>query len=81
MSKRINQQFENGRVNTFTTGNPRGSLPNFDVSISSPANGQHRPTELSFDFEQGGRRRKFTLNGRNSRTLYEVLSRHFSEVG
>lgn len=80
MSKRIKQNFDNGMVNTFTKGTPRGNLPNFDVSISSPANGQHRPTELTISFEQSGRRRNLNFSGRNSRTLYEVLSRHFNKV-
>jgi hypothetical protein len=80
MCKRINQTFESGKITTFTTGNPQGSLPNFDVTISSPAHGQHRSTDMTIEFEQGGRRRRLSFNGRNARTLYEVLSRHFEEV-
>jgi len=80
MSKRINQNTESGSVNTFTTGTPRGSLPNFDVNITSPDSGRHRPTELSINYEQNGRRRTVSFDGRNARTLYEVLVRHFDVV-
>lgn len=80
MGKRIKQTFNNGRVSTFTTGTARGNLPNFDVSIISPANGQHRKTEFDVSTYQSGKRRKFRLNGRQARTVYEVLSRHFNEI-
>lgn len=78
MCKRIKQNYNNGRANTFTTGQPRGDRPNFDVSVSSPSNGQHRSTELRLDFFQGGKRRRLTFDGRQARTLHEVLDRHFS---
>lgn len=79
MCKRIKQNTSNRRVKTFTTGQPRGDRPNFDVSISSPADGQHRATELRLDFFQGGKRRRLTFDGRQARTLNEVLNRHFND--
>ena len=81
MCKRINQNIKNGKIRTFTTGTPQGTLPNFDVSITSGESPRsHRRTELKLDFmNDNGKRSRFTLNGRNARTLYEVLSRHFSE--
>ena len=81
MSKRIKQNFVDRRVTTFTTGTPRGNLPNFDVSITSPENvSQHRPTELTLKFVSGGKNRTLVFDGRQSRTLYEVLSRHFEQL-
>lgn len=80
MSKRINQRFENNSVNTYTTGTPRGNLPNFDVMVTSYSQSQHRPTTLSLDFEQKGKKYNFDFDGRNARTLYEVLTRHFEQV-
>ncbi len=80
MSKRIKQNYTDRSVNTFTTGQPRGSLPNFDVSITTPDKSQHRPTELHLDFFQGGKRRRLNFDGRQARTLHEVLNRHFSQV-
>ena len=75
MCKRINQYVENGRVNTSTTGFPQGGRPNFDVKIESPAFGQHRSTMLTVDvgFEM-------EFDGRQARTLYDVLERHFKQV-
>lgn len=78
MCKRIKQDFFDGKVNTFTTGQPRGGLPNFDVSVLSPSHGQHRATELRLDFVRNGRRQRLDFDGRQARTLFEVLSRHFS---
>lgn len=81
MSKRIKQQFNNGRIRTFTTGNPRGNLPNFDVSVSSPAFGQHRPTKTTIDFvDDNGVTRNISFNGRQTRSLYEIFSRHFDQI-
>lgn len=77
MCKRIKQNLNNKMAKTFTTGQPQGNLPNFDVSLTTPSNGQHRPTELRLDFVQGGKRRRLTFDGRQARTLHEVLNRHF----
>lgn len=80
MSKRIKQEYNSRNVQTFTSGQPRGKLPNFDVSIVSYNKDQHLPTELRLDFFQGGKRRRQSFDGRQARTLFEVLSRHFNQI-
>ena len=78
MCKRINQKRNsNGTIKTFTTGRPEGSLPNFDVNITSPPRHFKEPTEMTFSV---GNKLSITLDGRQARTLNEVLNRHFEKV-
>lgn len=74
MSKRIKQTVDNGNVRTLTSGNARGSLPNFDVEIFSPALSNKKGAEMTINFEG---RRPIKLDGRQIKTVFEVLSRHF----
>lgn len=76
MSKRIKQKNVNGTVVTRTTGDPRGTLPNFDVSVVSHPRQSKKATEMTVDLDCV----EVSLDGRQARTLYEVLSRHFEEV-
>ena len=74
MSKRIKQSVDNGNVHTQTSGNPRGSLPNFDVEIFSPATSNKKGAEMTVNFEG---RRPIRFDGRQIKTVFEVLARHF----
>lgn len=79
--KRIEQRESRGRVITNTTGNPEGTRPNFDVIVNSPANGQHRPSFMNVEVQnENGSFISFQFDGRQTRTLYEVLFRHFERV-
>ena len=78
MSKKIRQRIDgNGTVSTFTTGHPRGYAGNFDVAITSPPRHFKKSTEMTVEFGDGS---YLQLDGRQARTLSEVLSRHFEEV-
>ena len=78
MSKKINQnKSSNGTVTTYTTGSPRGDLPNFDVQITSPPRRFKEPTEMTVSI---GSLFSIKLDGRQARTLNEVLNRHFKKV-
>ncbi len=76
MSKRIKQQIESGNVRTLTTGTPRGNLPNFDVEVFSPAISNKKSAEMTVKFEG---KRAINFDGRQIKTLFDVLTRHFDE--
>jgi hypothetical protein len=78
MSRKIKQnKRSNGTVRTFTTGKVEGKLPNFDVEVTSPPRRFKESTEMSITI---GDKFSFVLDGRQARTLNEVLSRHFDQV-
>ena len=74
MSKRIKQTVDSGNVHTRTSGVARGNIPNFDVEIFSPALTNKKGAEMTIDFEG---RKSIKLDGRQIKTVFEVLSRHF----
>ncbi len=77
MSKRITQRVNtNGFVETRTTGVPQGDRPNFDVEVVSPPSHYHQATTATVRFGNN----ELRLDGRQARTLSEVLSRHFEEM-
>lgn len=78
MSKRINQRInQNGTINTFTNGRTEGNLPNFDVFVETPPRNFKKSTEMLVSIGNG---LTLNLDGRQARTLNEVLSRHFDQV-
>ncbi len=82
MSKRLQQrEREDGTVVTRTSGQPRGDMPSFDVEVATPPRRSKKGTELAIRFRNNdGRQFRLTLNGRQARTLREVLDRHFDRV-
>lgn len=76
MSKRIRQNTDNGNVFTRTTGTPRGSFPNFDVEVFSPSAVSKKGAEMTIQFEG---KNAINFDGRQIKTLYNVLSKHFNE--
>jgi len=81
MSKRINQRnLSNGTVVTRTGGDPRGTLPNFDVRVVSPPRHFKKPTSMIVEYEDFNGTYELELDGRQARTLYRVLSEHFDEL-
>jgi len=82
MSKRLRQTTQNdGTFVTRTSGQPRGNMPSFDVEVRSAPSAHKKGTELTVRFrnERDGKQYRVTFNGRQARTLREVLDRHFSE--
>lgn len=80
MSKRIKQTISENRIDTYTTGNPRGNLPNFDVNVTSFNPEFKKATEFNISYFQSGKRRVAKLDGRQARTIYDILDRHFAEL-
>lgn len=74
MSKRIKQSVENGSVRTRTSGSPRGDMPNFDVDVFSPATASKKGAVMTLKLEG---RKPITLNGRQLKTVRELLDLHF----
>lgn len=68
--------YDNGTVETFTGGFPRGnSRPNFDVNIVSSSPSAKKGTQMEI-YMNG--RKKLTLDGTQVNTLRNVFERHFS---
>jgi membrane peptidoglycan carboxypeptidase len=74
MSKRINTfETTDGTIVTTTSGNPEGTLPNFDVRVSSPPANYKKATEMKINLGEG---LTLSLNGRQFRTLAKVCRQH-----
>jgi len=78
MSKRI-RTFEsnNGTLVTTTFGRPEGTLPNFDVKITSPPTNFKKATEMQINLGNGV---TINLNGRQFRTLEKICRQHSDAV-
>lgn len=77
--KRIQQKVkDNGTVETYTQGNPQGSLDSFDVRLVTSPTHHKQATEFVLELADSV---TLQLDGRKARTLLEVLNRHYDAVG
>ena len=73
-NSRINTRSSDTRVWTYTAGRDEGTTL---VSAESPVRSQHKSGTFRFIAPQGV---VVTMNGRQMRTLFNVLSKHYGEV-